>query len=104
MNEVQKKLDKANELRDKIEKLSDQLGQARDSMDSTIQPLNELNEREVKMPEVDKVHNALKGLMNDLKGINAELPPLARDGEDLKEDVDKLLEKEKDRKIRDAED
>jgi hypothetical protein len=52
-------------LRDKGEGLQAALAKDKDKLSRAIQPLNELGEREVKTPEVEKVRDDLSKVLQD---------------------------------------
>ena len=64
--ELSGKLEKANELRDNLEKFKDSFDAKKDKLMQIVQPLNEINERSVQMPEIENVLKGLKSLSDDL--------------------------------------
>lgn len=75
LEEVHEKLAEANKLRDKLEGKQDDLAKARDSLINTVQPLNELGDREVLQAEVDRILEALKALNAGLLDKQRDLLP-----------------------------
>lgn len=67
-----------------------------------IQPLNELGDREVKTPEVQKILDELKKMDAELKDTEGLLAETKKDVDALNDEVDKLIEGEKNNKIQDA--
>lgn len=59
---VQRKLDTAHRLEDDLITMKENLSATRDHLIEVVQPLNELDEREVKQPEIDGILNALDQL------------------------------------------
>ena len=64
--ELSGKLEKANELRNNLEKFKDSFDAKKDKLMQIVQPLNEINERSVQMPEIENVLKGLKSLSDDL--------------------------------------
>jgi hypothetical protein len=64
-----------------------------------INPLNELGDREVKTPEVQDILEKLKEIEGELKGAEAELLDSKKKVDQLNDDVDALIEGEKNKKI-----
>ena len=64
--ELSGNLEKANELRDNLEKFKDSFDAKKDKLMQIVQPLNEINERSVQMPEIENVLKGLKSLSDDL--------------------------------------
>ena len=75
LDEVSRKLDKANKYRDNIESLRNRLGQNRDRLINVVQPLNELAEREVKEPEIGRILKALDEMNEQLGSLDREIMP-----------------------------
>ena len=74
----------------------------KDKLMEVIQPLNELGDREVKTPEVQKILEKLKEIENDLKEADADLGETKKEVDQLNDEVDKLIESEKNAKIQQA--
>lgn len=64
--EVSKKLDRAHKLREEAEAGRGRLRATRDKLINIVQPLNELEEREVKEPELAAILKALDAINEDL--------------------------------------
>ena len=78
-----------------MEELKAKLVSAKDELAEDIDPLNQLADREVKKPEIEKVKEALEKLSGELKEIEAELEPMLHDLDALNAEVDDLLDKDK---------
>ena len=66
-----------------LESFQEVLNKTRDDLIDCVQPLNELGEREVKQPEIEKILRALDKIIEDL--MNQERDILPRGSE-----IDKL--------------
>lgn len=102
--EVQAKLDAAHQLEDEILAMKENLSATRDNLIEVVQPLNELDEREVKQPEIDGILNALDAVNESLMGQEREILPKSAEIQDLEKDVLGMLDKDKGNKINDGED
>jgi len=71
----------------------------KDKLMDVIQPLNELGDREVKTPEIQRILEKLKEIEKELKDAEAELADTKKLTDTLNDDVDKLIESEKNNKI-----
>ena len=69
-----------------------------------ISPLNELNEREVKQPECEEVLEKMKVLEEDLNNFEKELAPLMAKLEALLKDTDAMIDTEKGKNVKAADD
>lgn len=103
LNEIQDKLDLANNLRDELEKMQEKLSATRDKMINHVQPLNDLNEREVTRPEIEEILKSLDSINDNLMNQERDILPKSQDIDDLEKDVDGMLEIDKTRKIEDGE-
>lgn len=99
---VGKKLKEANDLRDKLEKEEEDIANAKDKLMATVQPLNEIAERDVKTPEIKKVLDGLKDVNRKLDKSKDNLKDLFELARNLNDDVNEMLEGDKDRKIGEA--
>jgi len=95
-------LDKAHKTRDDLEKAQEKLGDIKAKLGEDIQPLNELGDREVTTPELEKILDSLKNVDSGLNDLNDDLLPLAKQVDKEAADAAALLEGEKDRLIQDA--
>ena len=68
-----------------------------------VQPLNELGEREVKKPECDEILKKLNQMNKDLIQRDRDIIPKKEAIDGLLGDVDKMLERDKGRKVDEAE-
>ena len=59
LNQISAKLDKAFEVRTQIEAAKARLNSAKDELQEDIEPLNQLGDREVRQPEIERVKAAL---------------------------------------------
>ena len=55
LRDVKDKLDQANSLIEDLDNKKEKLSVTRDNLIEFVQPLNELDEREVKQPEIDSI-------------------------------------------------
>mmetsp|Transcript_21886 Transcript_21886/g.33965 ORF Transcript_21886/g.33965 Transcript_21886/m.33965 type:complete len:500 (-) Transcript_21886:2632-4131(-) len=101
---VQAKVAEGNELRDDLEKKRENLSNTRDKLINHVQPLNELGEREVKKPEIEEILKGLDTINDELRAQERDLVPKSQQIEDLDQEVNDMLEKDKGRKIEAAED
>ena len=85
-----------------LEKEENKIDAAKDLLKVTIQPMNEIGEREVKTPEIQKILEKLTVINNDLGKSGSAVGDLQRDVVELEGDVNELLEGDKDRKIGEA--
>ena len=69
-----------------------------------IQPLNELAEREVKQPEIEEILEKMKVLGEDFDSFEKELAPLLSQLEALLKDVDSMIDTEKGKNVKAADD
>ena len=94
--------DRGNKLREKLENLQQNMQEQKDMLMDIIQPLNELGDREVKTPEIEKILEQLKVIQEELRGAEATLALTRAETDQLVDDVEKLIEGEKNNKIQDA--
>jgi len=64
-----------------------------------VQPLNELAEREVFTPEIEEILKALDQINADLADQEMKLDPLGNSIKNLADDVDEMLDADKERKL-----
>jgi len=89
-------------LRDEGEGVQKDIGKSKDKLMDIISPLNELAEREVKTPEIEKVLKGLGAINKDLGDFKDDIKDLEKKVKNLQDDVDDLLEGDKERKIDEA--
>jgi hypothetical protein len=61
-------MDRAQKLRDQIQRIQDDLNDNDHKLKEVIQPLAELKEREVGTPEIKQVRDTLLQMLNDIQG------------------------------------
>lgn len=88
--------------RNALEKMQAKLSDAKDKLVNDIQPLNEISEREVKQPEIEKILMNLGNTNVELDGISEGLIPTRGDVDQLDIDVDKLIADAKNKQIEQA--
>lgn len=81
--------------------MQQKLANTRDKLIDTVQPLNELEEREVKSPEIQEILKKLDIINDNLLEQETALPR-GKDIDNLKKEVDDMLEKNKEMKISEA--
>ena len=74
--EMGPKLDQAYKLQDDLEAMKEDLGKTHDGLINTVQPLNEVGEREVKKPEFDEILKKLHGYNKDLNARERDIMPI----------------------------
>jgi hypothetical protein len=99
VKKVQELTEQGEKLRTDLEGIQQDMQDAKDRLMEVIQPLNELGDREVKTPEVQKILEKLKGIEKELKECEAELVETKKESDFLCDEVDKLIESEKNNKI-----
>jgi hypothetical protein len=100
--DVQKKIDAAYKLQDDLESMKENLGATRDTLIDVVQPLNELDEREVKQPEIDHILNALGKINTSLMVQVKEIMPKNQEIGELEIELMNMLDKNKGNKINEA--
>jgi len=83
--------------------MKEDLGKSHDALINTVQPLNEVGEREVKKPEIDDILKKLNGMNKDLNARERDILPIRQAIQGLLGDVENMLERDKGRKIDEAE-
>lgn len=83
--------------------MKDNLGKGHTSLINMVQPLNELGEREVKQPEIDDILKKLNNMNKDLNAMQRDIQPKKTAIEALMGDVESMLERDKGRKVDEAE-
>lgn len=101
--EMGPKLDQAYALQDELEAMKESLGKTQANLINMVQPLNELGEREVKKPEIDEILKKLHAMNKDLNAREREILPKKQAIEALTGDVENMLERDKGRKVDEAE-
>lgn len=83
--------------------MKDNLAKAHSSLINLVQPLNELGEREVKKPEIDEILKKLNNMNKDLNAMERDILPKRQAIQSLMGDVENMLERDKGRKVDEAE-
>jgi len=83
--------------------MKDNLAKAHTSLINMVQPLNELGEREVKKPEIDDILKKLNNMNKDLNAMERDILPKRQAIQSLMGDVENMLERDKGRKVDEAE-
>ena len=74
--------------------------ETKDKLNDIIQPLNELLEREVYQPELEKIAEILKKILADLTKTEHALVPSKKEISDLLKEIEALLHDEKENKVK----
>ena len=75
MKQVSTKLEESHSHLKELEGIQDNLDKTRDELIDCVQPLNELSEREVKQPEIEKILVKLDKIIEDLMGLERKVLP-----------------------------
>lgn len=102
-HEMAPKLDLAYELQGDLEAMKNDLSKAHNDLINMVQPLNELGEREVKKPEIEDILRRLKGINKDMNERERDIGPKKQAINALMGDVENMLERDKGRKLEEAE-
>ena len=89
-------------MRDKTLAMSRNLLNTKDRLLNTVQPLNELQEREVKDPEIIKILNSLHEINSELADYEKQVTPGIKDAQFLEQEVEEMLKFNKANKLDDA--
>lgn len=99
LNQISGRLDKAFEARTQVEAAKARLNSAKDELQEDIEPLNQLGDREVRQPEIERVKAALRQVSEELADLGTDLSPCIEDLQNLDSELDDMLNKEKEQKI-----